>query len=358
VITSEQKYWDTARLTVRELLESDDYLSLPGYFAGQGTAQPVIPEPLIYRIKNQAINSNWDLTYLVAAMHLIRVTGDIWRQEDYDWSLLFDSTLPVADKLQRIGKVLATYGYTPVPENPVIDAFFAASAGRQGAALLDWVADFARARLGGDGVFFEVPGEFWQFCHTVFQEWFEGRRQSSFAAQQPASALPAESTVIDAAQIARVLAALQQRYTLGIATGRPRREALAPLQAFDLLRYFDAQRIVTYDEVQQAQAGTSELLGKPHPFVLLRAIYPAEDAQTLAAGAGLPSAHPHVAYIGDSASDALAAQRAGCVALGVLSGVAPDEDSQQARRSVLQEAGCVLVLPDVRALPQALGLAG
>lgn len=358
MITSEQKYWDTARLTVHELLESEEYLGLAGYFGMQRAAQPVIPESLIYRIKNQAINSNWDLTYLVAALHLIRVAGDIWRQEDYDWSLIFDSTLPVADKLHRIGEVLATYGYTPVPENPVFDAFFAASAGQQGAMLLDGVADFARARLGGDGVFFEVPGEFWQFCYTVFQEWFEGRRQSAFAAQQPDTALPAESTIIDAARLATVLAALQQRYTLGIATGRPRSEALAPLQAFDLLRYFDAQRIVTYDEVQQAQAGTGELLGKPHPFVLLRAIYPDADAQTLAAGAGLPAAHPHVAYIGDSASDALAAQRAGCVALGVLSGVAPDAASQQARRSVLQEAGCVLVLPDVQALPQALVLAG
>ena len=57
--------------------------------------------------------------------------------------------------------------------------------------------------------------------------------------------------------------------------------------------------------------------------------------------------------VGDSASDALAARKAGVPCVGVLSGVA-GEKARQARRKALLEAGCVAVLDDITRLPEWL----
>ena len=74
------------------------------------------------------------------------------------------------------------------------------------------------------------------------------------------------------------------RFTLAIATGRPRNEVIEPLTALGLLSFFDPKRIVTYDEVlaaeEQLNATSGPIkLGKPHPFVVLKALHVDEDPQ-------------------------------------------------------------------------------
>lgn len=82
---------------------------------------------------------------------------------------------------------------------------------------------------------------------------------------------------------------------LGIATGRPRFEALYCLKRFRILDYFDA--LTTIDEVKQAESEQKQSLRKPHPFSLI------ETAKKLGVSR-------RAAYIGDLPDDLLAAKRA------------------------------------------------
>ncbi|NJN74954.1 MAG: hypothetical protein HC796_00135, partial [Synechococcaceae cyanobacterium RL_1_2] len=79
VITSEIRYWHTAKLTVWELLTQPQYLNLPNYFGATPRVDQVLTElgptiitkDFIYQLKSRAVNSNWDLTYFVFGLHLI-----------------------------------------------------------------------------------------------------------------------------------------------------------------------------------------------------------------------------------------------------------------------------------------------
>lgn len=82
---------------------------------------------------------------------------------------------------------------------------------------------------------------------------------------------------------------------LGIATGRPRFEALYALKYFSIFDYFSA--VITMDEVKKAEREKCQSLRKPHPFSLL------ESANRL--GKGL-----RFAYVGDLPDDVLAAKQA------------------------------------------------
>lgn len=55
---------------------------------------------------------------------------------------------------------------------------------------------------------------------------------------------------------------------LGIATGRPRFEAIYGLKQFDIHTYFDA--ITTMNDVREAERHQKQSLRKPHPFSLLQ----------------------------------------------------------------------------------------
>ena len=82
---------------------------------------------------------------------------------------------------------------------------------------------------------------------------------------------------------------------LGIATGRPRFEAIFALRKFEILEYFDA--ITTMGEVKAAEAKMKMSLRKPHPFSLL------ETAKQL-------GVNKKFLYIGDLPDDVYAANSA------------------------------------------------
>ena len=77
VITSEQKYWNTSRLTAWELICDREFLGLTNYFGHspdvatrlESIGDNIIPKTFIYELKSRAINSNWDLTFFVCCLH-------------------------------------------------------------------------------------------------------------------------------------------------------------------------------------------------------------------------------------------------------------------------------------------------
>lgn len=82
---------------------------------------------------------------------------------------------------------------------------------------------------------------------------------------------------------------------MGIATGRPRFEAIYALDRFKILELFDS--IITMNEVKKAEKEMKQSLRKPHPYSLLQA-------------ANKLKIHRGVLYVGDLPDDILTVSRA------------------------------------------------
>lgn len=164
----------------------------------------------------------------------------------------------------------------------------------------------------------------WEECHIVCQ-----RIQDSLP--------PPEEVLLDARP---VFEALRSRYTFAVATGRPKPEALSPLQAAGIYGYFDATRIVTHDDVVEAEREhPGQSFGKPHPFILQKAMRETPPAETV--------------FVGDTLSDVGAAARAQVRCIGVLTAL-PEGEYREARRAILAGAGCETILDSILELPGVL----
>jgi phosphoglycolate phosphatase-like HAD superfamily hydrolase len=140
-------------------------------------------------------------------------------------------------------------------------------------------------------------------------------------------------------------------FDLAVATGRPKAEALAPLDRLGIRRFFPENRIITHLEVEQAERQAHIPLGKPHPFVALRAMYPDVPLQELLSLKTEP--RPGVWFIGDTASDIGAARAAGVTPIGILQALPPGPYREQRRRTLI-EMGCATILDSALELPCAL----
>ncbi len=362
VITSEKKYWNTARLTVWELICEENYLGLSKYFGESpkvttrlvDVGERVIPNHFIYQLKSRAINSNWDLTFFVICLHLVAIFRELRKVEaDSLDDILKQDHLSLGDRFKELGKLLKKTQYDDYISNYVIEQFWQETQSLTGAAVLDHVNTFINQNLGHNFSFLDAKGELWQLCYENFQAWYEGKKGYN---------LPDDETVLDVKSIDTALKSLynSNRYTLAIATGRPRNEVIQPLTVLGLLKYFDPKRIVTYDEVLEAESILSDAdqtikLGKPHPFVLYKAIYPDEDVSKLSAENFLGQNDREIAYVGDAGSDVVAAKRAGYISIGVLTGFA-EGNARQKKQAMLADLGCDLILDSILELPQLLGV--
>lgn len=371
VITSEEKYWNTARLTVWDLIASENYLGLSNYFVGGSdlssrllqVGEKVIPNNFIYELKSRAINSNWDLTFFVVGLHLVGIMREIKQvSPDSYLDIISSNNLPITEKLQQLGRLLPPQEYDYRLSHGIIDSFWEETSSLTGSAVLEYLSSFTSTKLGESlPSFLETKGELWQLCYRNFQEWYEGKRGYS---------LPDDDTVLDLTSIDNALRILHNsgQYSLAIATGRPRAEVIQPLDSLGVLSYFDQGRIVTYDEVLEAESilsssNPSLKLGKPHPFVVLKAIYPDQNVEIFCKEEFQRANRQYAAYIGDAASDVVAAKQAGCISIGVLTGFDEgkqrdsDEGKQrEKKRQMLADLGCDLILNSILDLPELLGI--
>lgn len=129
------------------------------------------------------------------------------------------------------------------------------------------------------------------------------------------------------------LVSLSQRVLLGIATGRPRAQAIYALERFGIRKQFRA--LVALEDIHAAEQrlSTRRNLSKPHPFALL------EAAQRITA-----QKRARCAYIGDTPDDIRAANAAkrevDFVAMGCL---AAAEDKDALRREFERVGADVIV---------------
>lgn len=360
VITSETRYWNTARLTVWDVITNPELLGCNRYF-GEGIVAPeqvlqagetVIARQFIAKLKSRAVNSNWDLTFFVVCLHLIGILKTVDRQRLQALSR-HQGDRSVEETLKLLGQLLRDSHCQGQQSAAIIERFWQETTDLKGSAVTESIPSFAQQVLGIDLPIFETKSRLWQFCYQAFQDWYEGNKGFT---------LSDDETVLDLACIDRTLRYLYDRgrYTLAIATGRPRNEVFQPLGTLGLLQYFNQNRIVTYDDVLEAETvmfglGKAIKLGKPHPFVLHRAIHPDKPFEELSAEGYRSGNHPHAAYIGDAASDIVAAKRAGCVAIGVLTGFSGG-DTGESKRQMFRALGCDAILDSILELPHWLGL--
>lgn len=292
VITSEYIYWDTAALTVYELLFShlqfgktdidrewcrNNYKELHRIiFSGDKT---------IKAVKNLGVNTNWDLAYIVFCVSLY-IEPNLTALDEWH----FESVRMFIENIEAMA-----------PQ------------------VYDLVGGLAAVATGKDSSFYARGcGEAWTRMQNSFQRWFHGDEEL-----EGLNAL--ESPIIDILDIKSTLADLKSRgIKLGIGTGRPRDEIMYPIVSWGLETYFEPDMIVTYDEVIAAEKAlnTEIPLAKPNPFVFLKAAL--GDKYTddvLVAEDFADSTLNRIGVVGDAPSDIIAAKAAKMPFIGVLTGV-------------------------------------
>jgi phosphoglycolate phosphatase-like HAD superfamily hydrolase len=360
VITSEQIYLEAARNTIQELIESRDYMAFPQYF-GSAAGHPfhpierVIPFDLVTALKRRAVNSNWDLCYLTAGLHILGILAAFRKA---GLSLCKEGATLEA----LFAGIRAESGKRPLDlGGGMIYAFLESLDAQQGISPLQHISHFIQIRMGARWVCLEPGEQLWHLCYAIFQEWMGGQRRSSYAEGLPATVL-SEDTVVDRTELSMMLDCLcRAGYTLGIATGRPRQEAVPPLRDLGLLSYFEASRIITHDDVLEAESALSSSgpgvkLGKPHPLVIRKAMQPDMPVVQLGEANDTETVRTDTAVIGDSSADVIAAKRAGCISIGVLTGLGWSQEMRAIKRQMLMDLGCDTVLNDVLELPGILGV--
>jgi phosphoglycolate phosphatase-like HAD superfamily hydrolase len=354
VITGEEMYWDAAELTVKEILESDRYIGLKeGFTASREGEKRFLPVTTIRELKNRALNSNWDIAYLVTCVYLIDLLKNV-----YPSTLFFDSITHELhrDSLRAVG---AELGEDASVEPELLGRFMDSAKGLEGFALLAHLNRFHEELTGVKTHCFRRGDALWELCKRVFQEWYLGDAlYSTQYGQKPVQSgkrglINDEKAILPVDTIQDTLAKLKHLgFNFGIATGRPYEETIEPLKKLGLLRFFNAEHISTYREIERgekalAQSGITVELSKPHPYGFLKAIHPHSTAVELYSG-NYPETD-HAAIIGDAVVDMAAAKKIGCVAIGVLTGAV-----EPRFKDILIKSGSDIVLADITELPALL----
>ena len=333
VITGEDAYWDTAGLVSHELLYSPLYWHIDTRVAeyqpvttaeeSRQVSRAILPEAVIVRLKSRSVNSNWDTCYAGFCMYLIYLLSHLpdvtpllpLRPSEPNWIANFRFHIDLLPKIPVLDERVFTALNDPVFE------------GYNGLALLERFNAYASKVLHTPikDVFARYSPSWW-FCERLFQEWYLGDKlyieESGHVPVQTGKpgCIHFEQPLLPIPQLKETLEKLgQQGYTFGVATGRPREEALLPLERYGLLNYFDMQHVTTHAEVAQAEAisskkGRSDSLVKPHPYQFLLAAHPGylpdEDVQ---------NQQPFI-VVGDTPSDVNGGHAAGAIVVAVKTG--------------------------------------
>ncbi len=313
VITSEFLYWDTAALTVYELLYSHEFYGnreIDREWCRKNVREVFntifCHGKTVQAVKRLGVNTNWDLAYLVFAVSK-HLEPEI---PDFD-SWHFDSV-----------------------------CMFMENVAVQPPKLYENMEGLLSLAIPGEeGCYRRGTGTLWNQVLTCFQRWFHGDGVVEGLKTD-------EEPIVSLSEIQSTLSALKTAgFRLGIGTGRPREEILFPLQMWNLLGYFKPECIATYDEVLSAEESLEmkNKLAKPHPFVFQKAAFGSSYSDSeIVNGVMSKELASRCLVVGDAPSDFLAARMGGFPFCAVLTGVAG-----QAARGYFEENKAEMVLDSV-----------
>jgi phosphoglycolate phosphatase-like HAD superfamily hydrolase len=313
IVDVRRSYRETVRRTTRLFFEAAA--------SGHALPDPLFPLADLARIKQSGgLNNDWDLTFHVISIlfpilgksPIHAAGGDSWSRYEKTMArfdagslvrFLKESREPLSG-LQEGGKE---------PETEVVKSFY-------------------QGDVGGGNVIKRIFQEVY-----LGRELFEAVYGISPRKYRGEGLIKQEKPMIDE----KVLNKLAESNLLAIATGRPKVEALYPLEVFGLQKYFT--NVLTLDDCLREEerrrrvSGKKVSLSKPHPFMIDSIASQIKDE---IAG---------YYYIGDMPDDMLAAARsqAGYTGIGLL---AAAEDRESLRRALFA-AGAGYVIEDLAELP-------
>ncbi len=313
VITSELAYWQSAALTVYELMYDYRFYGKQEIDRDWCHKQLKVIYDIIFfggktvsAVKRLGVNTNWDLAYVVfcVAKYLDPELTTLDASHFESVCMFLENVEMQPPKLYTgLEGLLATV----IPTSP--------------------------------GSFKRGEGKLWNELLEVFQRWFQGDGDVPGLKESEQPLLPLKD-------IEETLCFLKERgYRLGIGTGRPRDEAEYPLKSWGIDGCFDKELCVTYDDVLQAEkeTGVDYPLAKPHPYVFLKAGFGKQftDKELCSAVVKKEEAK-RCLVVGDAASDLLAAKAGGFSFAAVLTGA-----NGQAGRAYFEENQADLILDTV-----------
>ena len=365
VITGEAEYWSAADHTVLELLYSkqftgliDDTMLSVLHKSGAPVAfEHFVSPAFIALLRNNGINTNWDLAYFSFALYLIELMAE--SQPRRDAGALFEK--PFAPETLSVFGAMLPERRMSLEKMDSLGAYFmsfvrkrmkeaAANGGaddpaKRAVAFVGHVNAWRLERTGLSAPEFERRGPMWDLVVALFQERYLGDllylkdNDSRISAIPKLGTIQYEVPVIPLGGILSGLSLLKEAgMKFGIATGRPYDEIMIPLKSWGLYHFFDPRHISTHREIHEAEKHLSEQgrpasIAKPHPYVYLRAIHPdASIDELLEMPLPLPKElGERTLIVGDSLSDLIAARTMGARSAVVLTGIKSLEAVEQMR---------------------------
>lgn len=291
VLTCEDGYWRCAALTVRELIDSNQYFGKTQIEVKRMDAESCAIADEILRgrdvvvlLKNLGVNSNWDLAYVLLGLHCI--TGTLCGENLYEHIKNLDMHVPeLYDYISR-----------------VLEEKYACPGGRN--------------------------SNLWQLIHDVFNEWYYGDElYFKSSGKRPKNAgkpglLYSELPMHSAEKTTQLLSTLKDAgKRLAIGTGRPHIDLDIPMERWGFNKFFDDENVITFDESKAAEKKLNMFLSKPNPYVFLKALFgnKYDDKKIISKGFDMCKVR-RTLVVGDAGADMFAAKAAGMKFCAVLTG--------------------------------------
>ncbi len=321
VITTEQRYWDCAALTVWEMYFSEKYFGTKKLDMTEARLRVkeirdyvFCGDRIIHIMKNYGVNSNWDLAYAVLA-GIIHIGGADFEKV----CRLFE------EKKLRAPEI---YDFA----NEILCEKLA-------------MADCSRS------------SELWQKIMYVFQEWYYGdeafEEQYGFSATAKGKKgfMHGEIPMFSIQETENLLKTLRDKgIILGIGTGRCAYEIETPLKLWGLDKYFDKKSCCTFDMMAEAEKKQGIFLSKPHPYTFLKAAFGNEYTdEQLIRGEYDDTCVKEILIVGDAGTDLFAAKAMKADFAAVLTGV-----SGKKAEAFFKENNSELILENVLKLAERI----
>lgn len=334
VFLSEERCFDVSALTTYEILMDKSYLGLDSTIDFQSLNDAKIQEirdivfdhdKVLVKLKSLGLNSNWDMLFVVTALHFIEVCKQLPKSQ-------LDKVLNVEtfnqQTLQEVGDSV-----TDVKLNFKAPLAFLADVKPGKDHIYEALVAYAEQQLNNTNTeLFELKSPFWMLTQEVYQEWYLGCKLFKEVEQKENRATYKQGYIYDEVvlrpvdEIKQLLSDLKAAgYQIAIATGRPRTETIVPFETIDIKDLFEDEHIVTASEVLIAEDLYPELkpLGKPNPFSYLATLDGNIQAnyEKFATNQDNRVNKDEVFIVGDSLADLLSAKTIGATFIGPLTGL-------------------------------------